>query len=220
MLFYLVGFIIIIIFCSLYFWPLELVADYQRKEQEDNFNLQLRLFYFKYNFKISYLDFKHLFSLPTTELKAEFNSIFFDAEHELKEELSEAEMESLIDHLKKLKRIINRFELIFLLTHNCSYFSWQTSFGFSNPAYTGFLTGVLWPLKSSIISILKNELEFKELPIIKVEPKFNRAQALKVEFKGIFTFRLGKLILIVAKIIFDELIRRGKLKWKTTQLLN
>ena len=218
MTFYLVlGIIIVII---LYFIPIELLINYQRKDNDDNLVLQFKVFILHYNLKLSLIDFKHLFSFPTTKLKGKFRSLFFDTNIEFKEELSESEIEYLKKYTKIMKRIISRFELVFLLTHNCSFFSWESSFGFSNPAYTGLLTGILWSIKGTIISILQTELKFKKLPLIVVKPNFNKVEPLKVEFKGIFTFRLGKLIVIGFQISYFELKRRAKIKWKNTRSLN
>ena len=129
-------------------------------------------------------------------------------------------LKKLKKYSKVLKRIVNRFELILLLTHNCSFFSWKSSFGFNNPAYTGLFTGLLWSLKGSTISILQTELQFKKLPVIEVTPDFNKIKPLKIEFEGIFTFRLGKLIITAVKISLYEFKRKVKLKWKSIQLLN
>ncbi|MFO7820167.1 MAG: DUF2953 domain-containing protein [Halanaerobacter sp.] len=197
--------------------PLQLVVDYQRKDNKDNFNLKFKLFILKYNLKLSFIDFKRLLSLPTTELKGKFSSLFSQKEIELKEEITEEEFKDLQRTLKVMKRIIDRFELVFLLTHNCSFFSWRSSFGCANPAHTGALTGLLWSFKGSLISMLQTKLDFKELPIIKVLPNFNQKQPLLVEFKGIFNFRLGKLIFIAVGISYFELRRRLKLKWKNIQ---
>ena len=210
----------IIIFILLYFIPLQLLVDYQRKNNKDNLTLKMKIFILNYNLKLTFIDFKRLFSFPTTELKGKFKSLFSETNIEFKEEISEEELESLKHSFKVMRRIVNRFELILLLTHNCSFFSWQTSFGFANPAHTGILTGVLWSGKSSLISLLQTQLEFKELPMIKVYPNFNGKQPLQVEFNGIFTFRLGKLILIAIGIIYFETQRRIKQKWKNIQLLN
>ena len=210
----------IIILILLYFLPLQLLIDYQRKNNKDNLILKVKLFLFHYNLKLTFIDFKRLFSFPTTELKGKFKSLFLETNIEFKEEMSEEELESIQHSLKVMKRIVNRFELILLLTHNCSFFSWQTSFGFANPAHTGLLTGLLWSVKSALISLLQTQLEFKELPIIKVYPNFNQQQRLQVQFKGIFTFKLGKLILIAVGIIYFETKRRLTQKWKNIQLLN
>ena len=216
LIYLLVGTIIIL----LYFIPLKLIVDYQRKNNDDNLSLQFKVFFLNYNLKLSFIDFKRLFSFPTTELKGKFSSFFFDTNIEFKEEVSEEEFKELKHLIKVMERIISRFELIFLLAHNCSFFSWQSSFGCQNPAHTGMLTGLLWAFKGALISILQSKLEFKELPIIKVRPDFNKEQSLMVEFNGIFTFRLGKLILIAIGIIYFETQRRIKQKWKNIQLLN
>lgn len=210
----------IIIFILLYLLPLQLLVDYQRKNNKDNLIMKINFFFLHYNLKLTFIDFKRLFSFPTTELKGKFKSLFSETNIEFKEEISEEELESLQHSFKVMRRIVNRFELILLLTHNCSFFSWQTSFGFANPAHTGILTGVLWSGKSSLISLLQTQLEFKELPIIKVCPNFKQQQPLRIQFKGIFTFKLGKLILIAMGIIYFETTRRLKQKWKNIQLLN
>ncbi|MBM7555305.1 DUF2953 domain-containing protein [Halanaerobacter jeridensis] len=211
---------VIIFIILLYFIPIQLAFDYQRKNDKDDLTMQLKIFFLKYNFKLSFIDFKRLFSFPTSELKGTFSSLFSETNIEFKEEISEEELKELKHAIKVIKRIISRFELIFLLTHNCALFSWRSSFGCQNPAHTGMMTGLLWSVKSSLISILQTKLEFKELPIIDVVPNFTKEQSLMVEFKGIFTFRLGKLILIAVTIMCFELKRRVKEKWKNTQLLS
>ncbi|MGM0502063.1 MAG: DUF2953 domain-containing protein [Bacillota bacterium] len=217
MIIYVIIFIIAIV---LYFIPLELVIDYQRKEEQDNLIIKVRIFLLHYQLKLSLLDLKHLFSFPRAELKGKFSGLFSEKNIEFKEELSAEELKQLKSYTTILRRIAARFELILLLTHNCSFFSWKSSFGFRNPACTGLVTGLLWSWKGAIVAVLQNKLQFKKLPVIEVNPNFNNLEPLKIEFKSIFAFRLGKLIITAVKISLYEFKRRIKQKWKNIQLLN
>ena len=218
MQFHLLAAIIIIIL--LYFLPLTIKVDYKRENNKDKLNLSFKFFILSYNLKLSFIDFKRLFSLPTTELRGKFSSLFFETDVKFREEITDKEIKELKRVMKVIKRIIDRFELVFLLTHNCSFFSWQSSFGCANPAVTGILTGILWSAKSSLVAILQTKLNFKELPIIEVKPNFTKPQPLLIKFSGIFNFRLGQLILIALGVIYFELRRRFKFKWKNIQLLS
>ncbi len=205
-------------FCILYFLPVKLEIDYKRKKNRDYFNLALKVLFINHNLKLSFIDIKHLLIWPTTKLKGEFKSIFFSKEIKLKERVDQEELHYLIKQARRFYRTVKRFKLFFLLSHNCSCFLWKTSLGLKNPAYTGIVTGALWSIKSSIIAVIQNYLQFKKLPIIDVEPNFNKKESIKIEFKGIFEFRLGNIILIGIRISLSKIRRRIERRWIPIQL--
>ena len=215
MLFYL---LLSLFFFIVYFLPVKLEIYYRRREDKDDFKLRLKVLFVNQKLKLSFVDVRRFFFLPTAKLRGELKSILFDKEVKIKEVVNEEELDYLIERMRQVYRIAKRFRLFFLLSHNCSFFLWKTSFGLKNPAYTGMVTGLLWSVKSSMIATIQNHSEFKKLPIIDVKANFNHQEPIKIEFKGIFNFRLGKIILMGARVSLSQIKRRIERKWTTIRL--
>ncbi|MCK8825725.1 DUF2953 domain-containing protein [Fuchsiella alkaliacetigena] len=132
----------------------------------------------------------------------------------LKDELHRLEELSLRNPI--LLRIIGT--LILSLRGQCEKLLWRTEFGVKDPAWTGILTGVIWALKSNLYSILSNIAESMVRPDFKVIPDFNQVNKIDVEFKSIFSLRLGNIISVGTRIIINRYKGRFKYKWQNIRL--
>ncbi|MCK8816571.1 DUF2953 domain-containing protein [Natroniella sulfidigena] len=193
-----------------FFWvPIRLEVNFERQQEEDNLDLKLSILFIDYKLNLSYLEIKKLLSLPTLELEGKLNSNLID-KIVVTEKLDQTELQKLHKFFKKSYKLNRRVKTFLLLTHNCQSFLWKTSFGLANPAHTGLATGSLWAIKSSIIGILQEYLEFKSLPCVQVNPNFNWQQPVRIELKGIFEFKIGNIMYVGIKIICYEIKRRIK----------
>jgi len=76
---------------------------------------------------------------------------------------------------------------------------WTTRFGLSDPALTGFFTGLLWMLKSGLYMRIRKLLRFPAPPRFSVQPVF-AGPVLLVDFHCIFASRIGHIIIVGIKL--------------------
>ncbi|AGB40588.1 Protein of unknown function (DUF2953) [Halobacteroides halobius DSM 5150] len=199
---------LVVLFIVLYLIPVKVVIDFKRQKDKDHFEIKVSSLFFNHKLQLSYIDLKSLF-YPYFIIKGNLIGLL-EKDILIEEELNEEELRKVINHLRKMEEIIKQVEPLSFFTNHCSYLSWQTSFGLTNPAFTGMLSGGLWALKGAIIGFFRNFLRFSTAPLIEVNPNFNNVESLRVEFKGIFKFRLGNIILMGSRIVFYDLKRRLK----------
>ncbi|WP_408954589.1 DUF2953 domain-containing protein [Natroniella sp. ANB-PHB2] len=206
---YLLSLILLVIMMVFFWMPIKIEINFDRYQDKDNLDLKLSILFISYKLNLSYMEIKNLLSLPTLEVEGDLNSIFIDRV-DVTEQLDKTELEKLHNLLKRSYQLNKQVKTFLILTHNCQSFLWRTSFGLSNPAHTGLVTGGLWAFKSSIIGLLQEYLEFKSLPCVQVEPNFNQQQPVRIKLKGIFEFKLGNIIHVGIKIIWYKIKRRIK----------
>lgn len=82
---------------------------------------------------------------------------------------------------------------------HCENFNWQTKYGAKDAALTGIVTGILWTIKSLILSRVQRKAVFESKPHIHVTPDFEEDD-LKVDFQCIFSIRLGNVITTIRNL--------------------
>ncbi|WP_027339999.1 DUF2953 domain-containing protein [Halonatronum saccharophilum] len=204
--------LIILALIILYFIPVKLRMDLICKQKNKSLHIKVSgmLMIINDRVKIPYLNIEECFSLSNLEFKGEFESIF---EEGISAEESLGEKESLED----IKIFFNRLDIdpnlirfFFEKVNNCDYFLWRSSFGFSNPAYTGIITGLLWGLKGSVVGLMSNNLKLEKDPVFEICPDFDGSSPLKFEIKGIFKLNLGKIIRIGFTIVSSKIKKRRR----------
>ncbi|ACV62920.1 hypothetical protein Dtox_2091 [Desulfofarcimen acetoxidans DSM 771] len=89
---------------------------------------------------------------------------------------------------------------------------WRTEFGFSDAALTGISAGILWAVKSSLLSVLYRIFApTTRLPEIKIIPRFNE-KTLQINLDCIFDVKIGYIMitaLIILKIYFQHLLYKN-----------
>lgn len=91
----------------------------------------------------------------------------------------------------------------------CEKFVWNTKIGTGDAAEAGFLTGITYSLKWTLLGWLGNRIRWKATPELKVDPRFNEA-TLETYFHSIIRFRIGHAI-IAAKRLSDHM-RKGRIQ--------
>ncbi len=190
----------------LYILPVKVTVSFTRQEEKDYLLVELETLFINRKLKISYLDFRHYFG-SHLQLKANLKREL-GSDIELKQDLTKQEIKKVVNWLREFTKLFDILQVISLFTNNCVYFYCRTSFGLSNPAYTGFMAGGLWAVKGVLNGVLNNLFDFKSHPLIEVEPKFNIVQPVEIEVNSIFEFQLGNIINTGFKLLFLGLQRR------------
>lgn len=207
------------------FIPINIEIEYCRKGQDDNFELKLyaMLKIFAFGIKIPFL--QNAFMDFMNRLFAEIDIIFMNfvlakKEIELDKEINFNEVNTT--QIKKLFNLFKKRKLPYLMISNmniyCKKFSWKTEYGFANPAVTGISNGFFWIIKGLILTLVNSLCEFKISPEIFLIPDFNQ-QKFHTSFSGIFSFRIGNIILTVMKLVIYK-IKGGSRNWQNIQLKN
>ncbi|SFJ75324.1 DUF2953 domain-containing protein [Thermoflavimicrobium dichotomicum] len=117
----------------------------------------------------------------------------------------------LLDQIDGLKEILRWF----FSKVTCEKWVWITSVGTGDAAEAGFLTGIVWTLKSMLIGWISPYIRWQKAPELHVEPLFYR-EAVGMTFHSIIRFRLGHAILAIKRLYWDRNKRRN-LKWQSIQ---
>jgi len=99
----------------------------------------------------------------------------------------------LLKSLKQYTKLYRRFVIKIVRSLNCEHLYWKTRFGSDDAALTGLMTGAMWAVKGTMVTIFKRRFSFTREPVIAVTPAFGQ-ECLEVDFQCIFSLRLGKVI--------------------------
>lgn len=105
-----------------------------------------------------------------------------------------------------LRWILRRFRL--------ERVEWHTALGIGDAAATGTLTGLVWGVKSVILSTVSHYVTLRAIPRMSVQPVWN-GNIVRTRFRCILTFRIGYAIVAGVRILLK--LRKGReRKWETT----
>lgn len=206
--------LILLILIILRFGKIRFMIDINVQQEGDDLVAKLNFTFFKYRFKLPYVEIEERFSFSDFEFIGRVNERF-KREVKIDEKLEEGERNKgdiahIINFFNQVKKVFTHIEDVVVIIDKCDDFWWVTNFGLVNQAYTGILTGMIWAVKGSVVSILQNFIRFEATPVIKVDPSFNYPQDFGMEFEGIFTFKIGDIIHMGLKILISQLKRRLK----------
>jgi hypothetical protein len=89
-----------------------------------------------------------------------------------------------------------------------SKFTWITRFGTGEPVSTATIYGILWGVKSSLLSFLHRQVKFTGQPEIRVIPDFQNYR-LDLIFDCIFRVKLGYIIIAAFVARFRHRMMKG-----------
>lgn len=203
MLIYLIPIFILIIL----YLPVSLKIEYQREEEGDGFNLELYTFLELFGISIQVPYLKNRIFIFLSELISEIDYFFIilrfnETNRELGDKIKQNNKQ--IEEIKKVISLLTDRELIGtifrFLRIKCLKLYWETNYGTTDPAYTAVLNGFIWTVKGIIIMICDELLSFKRDVELFVNPDFYNLK-LSTNFTGIFTTRLGNIIITIVNII-------------------
>lgn len=167
-------FIFLIVFFIFLLWPLNIVVDFKRKESNE--------------LEISLTGMKGLINH-----KINRNKIKKISEYNDKEILK---VKKHFKYFKKHKKIMR------YLGKNIKKIYWITNIGFEDAALTGISTGLLWSIKSSILSVFISKNGLDEIDI-NIYPDFNKSK-FEIEFNCIIKCNLVYIIIIALYIGYKK----------------
>ncbi|MBP1915377.1 hypothetical protein J2Z23_002335 [Lederbergia galactosidilyticus] len=109
---------------------------------------------------------------------------------------------SLWDEVKNIPRNIRPFRRIinqFLMKIKINQFEWKTTIGLGDAADTGVATGVIWSLKGTLISWLRNYLSFLKNPVLIVQPNYQQT-AFESNFQCMMKIKVGNAMVTAYKL--------------------
>lgn len=140
---------------------------------------------------------------------------------------NENEMNSEREHAVTLHKIRQAFANARLLLEHCFQFNewlrgvvsrvrctslvWNTAVGLSDAAQTAIATGVLWSLKTSLLSWLLRRLRLETQPRLKVMPAFNQWQ-FTTELLCKLQIRLGTVLFAGFRLLVRIAKTKGGIK--------
>lgn len=88
----------------------------------------------------------------------------------------------------------------FMATVNVHEIQWKTQLGTGDAATTGTMTGMIWTVKTTVISFFSNRMKLKQMPKMSVLP-FYQAAVFHTEFTCILRFQVGHAVLMVLRVL-------------------
>lgn len=173
-----VGFLVVI--GLLFFLPLPLSVNYQRRGIDDQMKVNLELGYLGKIplFKSSLED-----SPSMNKNSSLIWKVFFPNLSSPKTLVFPDKANNILD--KKVGQRKKRMKLDFL--------NWKLIIGNKDPAFTGFVVGLLWAMQSFLLKMLQTKVDLKKIPEGKIEGDFGKTK-LEIEMNCGMSLPLWKII--------------------------
>jgi hypothetical protein len=116
-----------------------------------------------------------------------------------KKQIKKVNQETVSNYYHKSKEILKHtFGMLNWLRDTlkqvrCTAFRWDSHVGVGDAPETAITTGVVWALKSSILSLVFTHIQLKSKPYVSVNPLYNQT-LFSTELKCILKIRLGYAI--------------------------
>ncbi len=120
-------------------------------------------------------------------------------------------LEEMKNAYKKIKLIFIRYKKIFIYINRRIVFdkiAWATEVGTGDAANTAIVTGSFWLFKSNLFSLLKKQVNLKDLTV-NVVPYYE-GEKFNTSFHCIFTLKTGYIIIAGLKILYSKIKRMVK----------
>lgn len=117
------------------------------------------------------------------------------------------------DQVHQLQALTRRFLQHVVLER----LEWRSTVGTGDAAETGVITGVVWGIKSILVSTACSYVKWNKMPLLKVDPLFSEAR-LTTDLHCIIRFRIGYAMLAAIRLVRN--MRKGRKgeeqKWQST----
>ncbi|SFX02481.1 Protein of unknown function [Thermoactinomyces sp. DSM 45891] len=204
--------VLILIVCS----NVQIALEYQREGKMDDGHIRVKAFYglIRYTMRISEIHMDSD-SQKGTGILYQFdwsadagNSTVHSGKS--KESIDWSGFKNARERFSEtLERVQDLFPLIrnFCSKICCKDLEWKTQVGTGDAAEAGVLTGLVWGIKSFLISVVGNYIKWKKAPEIDVIPHFNQL-AFNMYFHSIVCFRVWHAIVVVTRLWIQ--MRKGR----------
>ncbi|WIV10969.1 DUF2953 domain-containing protein [Proteiniborus sp. MB09-C3] len=187
-------FIVILIYI-----PVFIKIEIKRKNHDDIINVKATLLkgLIKFNYEISYIDLVTKDKSPLLKIRRKLEEK--NTEKELLRKESVLKYEDIIEIYNNIKKYSNTFNKIIhyiLKKIHINSLSLSTTIGLGDAALTGIAYGVLWTIIGTLLNILLNYKEIKDIKDmnISIYPNFNES-ILEVDFFCIIKLKIVHIII-------------------------
>lgn len=199
--------VVIILLCLMLlilFTKLTIYINYYHHKDDDNLRVELRAWFglirYKKSFPIIKVDDQSA-GIIIKEKAKKSNHKTTATDKESKITVTEVlnslkNYREILQHVFELNRITRRFFKKVAVRQ----FEWHSVIGVGDAAHTGTVSGVLWAIKGSIISLLSHYLRMKTMPKLLVQPNFQQVIT-QTNLSCMIQFRVGHAIVAGLKIV-------------------
>ncbi|GIN57741.1 hypothetical protein J8TS2_20600 [Lederbergia ruris] len=109
---------------------------------------------------------------------------------------------SFLDEWKNIPQNIRPFQRIitqFLIKIKMNQFEWKTIIGLGDAADTGIASGIIWSIKGSFVSWLRNYLSFYKNPNLSVQANYQQT-TFESNFQCMMKIKVGNAMLTAYKL--------------------
>ncbi len=189
--------IIIFLFILLYS-NIKVEINFKRYDKDDILIISITVFYgiFTYKKQIPFIDFiKKNEGKPGLEIKSQTK----ENENITSDKESIIDINEMKNFLKKYKKLYIKFKKYIIpfktyiqkkMIFKSIY--WNSEVGIGSADETAILTGIIWSIKSTFISLISNSYNLLDT-FINVTPNYN-TNTVKTHINCIFTIKLGHII--------------------------
>lgn len=152
------------------------------------------------------------------ELRAKVETV--DQQTKKDERVKGVDQKQLQKWKKNYQKLLKRFHDFqpiiqkFLKQVRCQRLEWHTVLGAGDAAETGAILGVIWGVKSIIVSLFSHAISLRSMPRLSVQPVWNQ-MVIRTQARIILHFRLGHALLTGIRLLV-RLRQKPKPQWKTT----
>lgn len=208
-------FVVLLLLTLLILAKVQFRLQYSRNQENDHLSIQVYMWKGLINHRLRVpaikLKKKHLVHIRLKQ-KLQVENASGEKIYQGKNQLDVSGLKEIyhkIEHgISLLKEYQN--EIGYFLNHlKIRQLSWSTNLGVGDAAVTGLLTGVVWTIKSNLVSgLYQNVSEKNSYPHLQVEPDF-QGRRFSTAVDCIFVIRIGYIMATGAKIIMKKVISSG-----------
>ncbi|HZG71565.1 MAG TPA: DUF2953 domain-containing protein [Chondromyces sp.] len=200
--------ILLLIMLIIYFSTLHVHIYIFHGDKNDHINIRFKLWFglIKYTLKIPLIKIKKDEETQATKVVFKKEAQQTDRPETAKESKDDITPDEFIDSLSDVKELVQHVVGMhtivrkFLQKVSINQIKWNSMIGVKDAAVTGVLTGGLWAVKGSLISLLSHYMKLRRIPEVNITPSFI-LPITRTEFTCMLQFRIGHAIGAGIKVI-------------------
>ena len=197
--------ILLLLFMLIIFTKITILVNYYHHNDNDDLKVEFKIWFGIIKYKLNVPLIKIDDNSPSVVVKSHSHmgdSTAENPEHTVNQITNNDVMSGFQKTKDLLERVIHLHVIVrkFLKRVTIKNFEWQTLMGVGDAAHTGVMTGAIWAIKGSIVSILSHYFRLKQMPLLSVTPHF-QAAVIQTQLTCMFQFRIGYAILAGLKLI-------------------
>ncbi|MBO8165011.1 MAG: DUF2953 domain-containing protein [Brevibacillus sp.] len=208
----------LLLFMLIVLTPLRIELAYRRVSDNDYVNIQVsawfRLVRFSYELPVMKLLTGRAGSAVFADVKREMGQKQKDSQ----KKITYPDVKTMLKKYKQFqRRVLDLRETMKWMMRKirCEQIEWHTRLGFGEAASTGALTGLVWGIKSALVTSISHYITLRTVPRLSVQPVWN-GEVIQTQFRCILRFRLGYAMVAGVRILLKTRRRGRERKWQTT----